>query len=166
MVPFLAPPSASPRVSSGLLALRLVAGLAFMFHGYGKIQAPFSWMGPDATVPAFLQALAALSEFGGGLAWMLGLLTPLASFGLACTMAFATYTHAVLKGDPFVATGPGGGSFEPALVYLSAAVLFLLAGPGRYSLDQVLFGARRERLQLRKPALPTDLPLHGGPHRI
>lgn len=152
MVLFLAPPPSSPRVSAGLLVLRLVAGLAFMFHGYGKIQAPFSWMGPDASVPAFLQGLAALSEFGGGLAWMLGLLTPLASFGLACTMAFATWTHAVVMGDPFVAGASGGGAFEPAFVYFCIAILFLLAGPGRYSLDQALFSFRPER-QVRRPGV-------------
>ena len=62
---------------TALLLLRIVAGVAFMLHGWGKIQHPFSWMGPD--MPGFLQALAALSEFGGGAAWALGLLTPLAS---------------------------------------------------------------------------------------
>jgi len=45
------PPSLSARVSAGLLVLRLVVGLAFMFHGYGKIQNPFGWMGPDASIP-------------------------------------------------------------------------------------------------------------------
>jgi putative oxidoreductase len=83
----------SNRVSTGLLILRLVAGLAFMFHGYGKIQNPFGWMGPEAKVPGALQALAAMSEFGGGLAWMLGLLTPLASFGLAFGVESASHSH-------------------------------------------------------------------------
>src|SRR5688500_1887660 len=106
-------PRLSSRASAGLLLLRLVVGLAFMFHGWGKIQHPFDWMGPDAPVPGIFQGLAALSEFGGGLAWMLGLLTPLASFGLLCTMAVAVYTHAVVKGDPFVSTG-AGGAYEPA----------------------------------------------------
>lgn len=89
MIRLLKAPRLSARASAGLLALRLAAGLAFMYHGYGKIQNPFGWMGPDAGIPGVFQALAALSEFGGGLAWMLGLLTPLASFGLACTMAVA-----------------------------------------------------------------------------
>ena len=80
------PAPLSARASAGLLAVRVVAGLAFMLHGWGKIQHPFSWMGPDSGTPAFFQGLAALSEFGGGLAWILGLLTPLASFGIACTM--------------------------------------------------------------------------------
>jgi len=128
--------------STGLLLLRVVAGLAFIFHGYDKIRNPFAWMGPDADVPGVLQALAAVSEFGGGIAWIVGLLVPLASFGLACTMAVAVWTHAKLMGDPFVASQAGGGSYELAAVYLAVAVLLLLAGPGRFSLDQMLFGGR------------------------
>ncbi len=137
LMDFLKPPRMSSHASTGLLILRFVAGLAFMFHGYGKIQQPFSWMGPDAAIPGFLQALAALSEFGGGLAWILGLLTPLASFGLLCTMAVALRMHAFVRHDPFVSQG--GPSFEPAAGYLAIALLFLLAGPGRYSLDRVIF---------------------------
>ena len=64
---FFTPELHSSRASLGLLALRLLAGIALMHHGWGKIQHPFGWMGPDAGTPAFLQALAALSEFGGGL---------------------------------------------------------------------------------------------------
>ena len=133
-----APKPLAAGVSAGLLLLRIVAGLAFMFHGYGKIQNPFGWMGANANIPGVFQALAAIAEFGGGLAWMLGFLTPLASFGLACTMIVATYMHAVVRGDPFVPKGPGA-SYELALVYLSIAVLFLLAGPGRFSLDSLIF---------------------------
>jgi len=127
------------RVSAGLLILRIVAGLAFMHHGYGKIQHPTAWMGPNGNVPAVLQALAAISEFGGGLAWILGLLTPLASFGIGCSMTVAVWTHAVMLHDPFVSP-TGGRSFEPALGYLCVAILLLLSGPGRFALDQILFG--------------------------
>lgn len=133
-------PKQSCLPSAGLLALRLVCGVAFMFHGWGKIQHPFSWMGPDSKMPGFLLFLAALSEFGGGLAWILGLLTPLASLGLAFTMAVAVYFHAAVFGDPFVATGPGKGSYEPALVYLAVSIALMLAGPGKLSLDAKLFG--------------------------
>lgn len=139
MVRLFQPLRLSARVSAGLLVLRLVAGLAFVIHGYGKIQNPLGWMGPNAGFPGFLQALAAVSEFGGGLAWMLGLLTPLASFGLACTMTVAIWMHAAVLHDPFVAL-QGGRSWELAGVYLCVAVLLLLAGPGRFSLDRVAFG--------------------------
>ncbi|HET9452259.1 MAG TPA: DoxX family protein [Aggregicoccus sp.] len=126
------------RASLGLLALRVFAGVALMFHGWGKIQKPFGWMGPEAPVPALLQALAALSEFGGGLALILGLLTPLAMLGVLSTMGVALYTH-ISRGDPFV----GRPSWELAGVYFTVAVCMLLAGPGRYSLDAKLFGRRR-----------------------
>ena len=129
------PPLPPLAASIGLLALRLVAGLAFIHHGWGKIQNPFGWAGEDSTIPGFLLALAALSEFGGGIAWILGLLTPLASFGLLCTMSYATWFH-VSSGDPFVGMGR---SYEPALVYAMVALLFLLAGPGRLSLDALIF---------------------------
>lgn len=128
--------------SVGLLAVRLVVGLAFILHGWPKLTGeagPFGWMGEGAPFPGPVQGLAVLSEVGGGLAWMLGLLTPLASLGLLITMAVATLTHAS-KGDPFV--GMGGPSFEPALVYLTIALLLLLAGPGRFSLDRLIFGRR------------------------
>lgn len=130
------PPLLSCRASLGLLPLRCVAGLAMMFHGWGKIQAPFGWMGPDAATHGLLQALAAVSEFGGGLAWILGLLTPITSLGIGCTMVVATWSHAVTQGQAFVGRG---GSYELPLVYLMVSILFLLAGPGRFSLDRALF---------------------------
>jgi putative oxidoreductase len=128
----------TPRASLGLLALRLLAGVALMFHGWGKIQSPFSWMGPDSGTPGILQALAALSEFGGGLALVLGLLTPLAMLGVLCTMGYAAFTH-IRRGDPFV----GRPSWETAALFFVIALCVLLAGPGRYSLDAQLFGRRR-----------------------
>lgn len=136
------PPAQSVRASVGLLVLRLFCGYAFMVHGWGKIQKPFSWMGPDAGYPGVLQALAALSEFGGGLAWMLGLLTPLASFGLACTMAVAAYMHMFVMKQGLIATGPGG-SAEPAAAYFCVAVALMLAGPGRFSADAFVFRERK-----------------------
>jgi len=132
------PEFASGPTALGLLVLRVVSGTAFMLHGWKKIQDPFHWMGPESTMPALLQALAALSEFGGGLCWILGLLTPLASLGILSTMTVAVSKH-VLHGDPFVGRPP---AFELALVYLSVALLFLLRGPGVLSLDARLFRRR------------------------
>lgn len=124
-----------------LLVIRVVGGGAFMLHGWGKIQTPFTWMGPDSFAPGIFQALAALSEFGGGLAWILGLLTPLASLGVASTMAVATWFHAIKRGDPFVSKG-GEASYELAAIYLCIALVFIALGPGRFSLDRALFGRR------------------------
>jgi putative oxidoreductase len=133
------PPVATGRTAVGLLVLRVVVGLAFMFHGWGKIQNPLHWMGADSGVPSILQAMAAISEFVGGFAWIIGALTPLFSFGILCTMAVATFKHAVERGDPFVGKG---ASYELALVFFCVALLLLLAGPGRWSIDAWLFRRR------------------------
>jgi putative oxidoreductase len=151
MINLFRPTAQSAGASTGLLVLRFVAGLAFVFHGWGKIQNPTGWMGPNANIPGVFQALAAVSEFVGGLAWMLGVLMPLASFGLACTMAVAAYMHAFILKDPFVAAGPGKGSYELAAVYLCIAVLFLLAGPGRFSVDQLLFREKASGAAMQEP---------------
>lgn len=134
-------PSYSKQVDAALLLVRLVVGVAFMFHGWGKIQNPMSWAGPDSAIPGILLALAALSEFGGGLALILGLLTRLAALGIACTMVGAVHMHLVVMGDPFVAMG-GGRSYELAAVFLVIAVLFVAAGPGALSLDRKIFGGK------------------------
>jgi putative oxidoreductase len=134
-------PDHSTFADLALLFLRVVAGLAFMLHGWGKIQNPFGWMGPDSFAPGIFQALAALAEFGGGLAWILGLLTPLASLGIASTMAVAFSLHAVVRSDPFVSM-TGGPSSELAAVYFTIALLLIALGPGRVSLDRMLFGPR------------------------
>ncbi len=135
---YLKAPHLPPPADGALLLIRLVAGLAFVCHGWGKIQNPFGWMGPDAFAPGLFQSLAALSEFGGGLAWILGLLTPIASLGIGCTMAVAVCMHAFLRGDPFVSAG--GASYELAAVYLCLSILLIAAGPGRFSLDANIFG--------------------------
>jgi putative oxidoreductase len=124
-----------------LLLIRVVCGYAFILHGWGKIQDPFHWMGPEAPVPAFLQGLAALAEFGGGIAWILGLVTPLSSLGIIITMLVAAAMHRFAMGDPFV-NMTGGRSYEPAVMFLLVAILLFVAGPGRYSLDRKLFGTR------------------------
>lgn len=126
-----------------LLLLRLTCGLAFMLHGWGKIQHPLKWMGPDGFAPPFFQALAAFSEFGGGLAWILGLLTPLASLGIVSTMSTAVWFHAISRGDPFV-SNTGEPAFELAAVYLSVALALISIGPGRFSLDRAIFGKKGE----------------------
>ncbi len=126
--------------AAALLIVRVVMGVAFILHGWPKIQNPTGWMnamgGQD--VPSFLQALAALAEFGGGIALILGLLTPLAALGIVCQMLAALFLVHFPMGHPFVATG--GPSYELPLVYLALAVLLLIVGPGRWSLDALLIG--------------------------
>lgn len=127
-----------PIGSVGLLLLRLVMGVAFMHHGWPKIQNPLGWMGPEAHVPAILQTLAALAEFAGGMGLIVGLLTRLASLGIATNMVVALGLVHLPHGDPFVSR-TGSRSYELAAIYLACAIVFFLLGPGRFSLDAILF---------------------------
>jgi putative oxidoreductase len=128
--------------SFAILLVRIVVGVAFVFHGWGKIQNPFGWMPEGSGVPGVFQFLAALSEFGGGIGLLVGFLTPLWALGLAFTMAVATYMHMIVMKDPFV-NMTGGSSYEPALGYFVVSLLLFAIGPGRYSVDAKVFGERR-----------------------
>jgi putative oxidoreductase len=128
------------RIGIALLMMRVVAGAAMIIHGLPKIQNPMGWQnaaGFANPAPGFLQALAAVAEVCGGAAWILGLLTPVASLGLFCTMVGAILFHAGNK-DPWISAG--GKSWELAGLYLVVSLLLLIAGAGRYSLDYVILG--------------------------
>ena len=76
-----------------------------MQHGWGKIQHATSWMGPTSPIPGWAQACAAVGEFGGGLGLILGLLTPLAAFGIASTMVGAFFI--ALRDAPWITNEKG-----------------------------------------------------------
>jgi putative oxidoreductase len=132
----------------GLLFLRLIAGSAMCLHGVSKIQNPFGWMGESASVPGILQALAALSEFGGGLALVFGFLTPLACLGIMSTMVVAALAHLTNEATPTYFVMPKGApksadSYESAAMFFAVALGLFLTGPGVLSLDRLLFGRRK-----------------------
>jgi putative oxidoreductase len=141
------------RGAAGLLIVRLVFGLGIMLHGWQKIQSPggpMGWMNPPpaasdakesdkkpaskAPVPGIFQGLATMAEFSGGLGIIVGLLTPIAAFGLVCNMLVAVFMVHVASGHAFVG-GHGQPSSESAAGYLAVALLLLLTGPGELSLD-------------------------------
>ena len=61
--------------------------MAFVLHGWGKVT-NISGFAVEQGVPVVLGAAAAYVQFIGGLL-LLGLLTPLAAFGIGVTMAVA-----------------------------------------------------------------------------
>jgi len=67
-------------------------------------------------------------------------LTPVATFFLAITMFVAIAKFHLPHGDPFVSPNPGGESWELAAGYLGAVLAVQLLGPGRLSLDYLIFG--------------------------
>ncbi len=122
-----------------LLVLRVVVGLLIASHGAMKLFGAFGgpglhgtsgWLHSAGFRPARLWALVASgAEFGGGLLFALGLLSPLGSVGIAAAMLTAiTKIH-----WPKVWATEGG--FEYPLVMLAVALAVGIAGPGAFSLD-------------------------------
>lgn len=126
------------RAGTALLILRAFIGIAFLFHGYGKI-ADLAGFAAEFDIPLRLASAAAYTQFVCGLLMIVGLLTPPAALALATTMAVATF-ELISRGEPFVS--PHGHSWEAASLYLVAASAVALLGPGRLSLDAILFGRK------------------------
>ncbi|TGE24553.1 DoxX family protein [Hymenobacter aquaticus] len=128
----------------GLLLLRVGIGVMFTIHGYPKLMGgPAMWtqvggvmkmVGLDFA-PAAWGLVAALAEAVGGQLLALGLFFRVACAFLLGTMLMATLMH-VLSGDDFNAYSH---ALESTFLFLG----LLFVGPGKYSLDQTLFPARR-----------------------
>jgi len=132
-----------------LLVLRLVIGSLFIGHGLQKISTRFGGHGWSGTIgmmeqlglrPArFWAMVSAASELGGGVLFVLGLLTPIAAAVLAGSMLMAI---ALVHGPRGLWNSRGG--YEYNLVLLTVSVFLGLAGAGAYALDAGWFVAHHE----------------------
>jgi putative oxidoreductase len=123
------------RVGAALLLLRLIVGLAFIFHGWPKIRNVAGFAGA-LKLPVWLAAVAAYTEVIGGILLILGLLTVVAAALIGIEMLVALFMVHFPVHHPFV--NPTGQSFETPAFYLFTMLAFLLAGPGAYSVDAVM----------------------------
>jgi putative oxidoreductase len=128
----------SGRMGIALLILRVVVGAAFVLHGLPKVS-DASAFAAGLGVPTWLGVVAAWTEVIGGATLALGLLTPLTALFLVAQMIGALAIVHLPQGHPFVSPKPGAPNFELAAVYLAVSAMFLLVGPGGYSLDHLLF---------------------------
>ena len=79
-------------------------------------------------------------ELLGGAAVAIGLLSPLAALGLFAVSAVAAWTTMVdkLPKHPIDATDSFASVlYQPEVLYMTMAIVVVLAGPGSYSLDGV-----------------------------
>jgi len=146
----------------GVFLLRAVAGTALVWHGTGKFLSAggwTNWMGSEAVYPSWAQAIAAVAETAGGAGIAVGLLTRFAAIGVLAIMGGALYMH-IGRGDPFVSLE--GASWEYAGVLFATGFLCLLHGGGRFSLDAMFRGSRREPapaiLDQPEPPRPKPVP--------
>ncbi|GAA4805328.1 DoxX family protein [Tomitella cavernea] len=133
--------------SIGLLLARVGIGAVFLAHGLQKLNtwghagtaAAFDTMG--APLPDVSAYLATWVEILGGAALIAGLLVPLAGILLAVDMIGAILVAHIGNG-----IWVGDGGFELALALGAGALGLAVAGPGRISVDALLFSRARGRL--------------------
>ncbi|BCW38338.1 oxidoreductase [Arthrobacter sp. StoSoilA2] len=135
--------------TTALTVLRVIAGFLFAAHGWQKFneftiagtQASFAQMGvPGASAVA---PVVATLELVGGIALILGLLTRVFAALLAIDMLGALFlVHA--PAGVFVANG----GYELVLLFAGAALALALAGAGKISADNALFGRSASKLRV------------------
>ncbi len=133
------------RQALGLTLIRVIVGIVFLVHGsqklfiYGHagVAGAMSQMG--IPLPALSAYLIMFTEFFGGLALLLGLLSRLAALPIAFSMLVAIL-QVHLKNGFFNPTG-----YEYPLTLLVASVGLAVAGGGAFALDNVVFKSVAQR---------------------
>ncbi|HEY5454394.1 MAG TPA: DoxX family protein [Acidothermaceae bacterium] len=141
--------SAGRAVDVALLAVRIAVAWVFIYYGAAKLFGAFPGPGPHGIHQTalymshaahlrpggFFAVVAGLTEFGGGIAMALGLLTRLAGLALFGDMVMAMITVTWATGINS-ATSPPGYQLNLALAVLALAGA--LVGAGRFSADAVI----------------------------
>jgi putative oxidoreductase len=135
--------------SLGLLILRVFLGGMMMAHGAQKVFGAFEGPGLKAFTettrklnlePAeILGPVGAYSEFLGGLSILFGFLTPAGALAVINTMAVAIWKVHAKNG--FWSTKRG---YEFNGLIIAASASLLLTGPGKVSVDGVIFGSTKD----------------------
>jgi putative oxidoreductase len=128
--------------------LRLTAGAIFLPHGWTKVfgqggVAAFAADLPSYHIPVFLGYVAAYAELIGGLLLIAGLIARIDAFLLACTMfvaAFIILLPDALHDSPTFFSVMKAIELPLSLLAITLALVF--TGPGRVSLDHLLWRSR------------------------
>jgi putative oxidoreductase len=109
-----------------------------MFGGFG-FDATKGFLTGTIGLPTVIAFLTILSESAGALGLILGLLSRLAAFGIFSVMMGAVLTVHSHVGFFMNWDGKGGGEgFEYHLLALGLAVIVMIAGGGKASIDQAI----------------------------
>ena len=119
----------------GLLLFRLAIGGFMLTHGWAKLSnfetMKLTFADPLGVGSALSLSMIIFAEFGCSLLIILGLFTRLAVLPLMFGMIIAAFV--IHGGDPFSVK-------ELSVLYLAVYVVLFFTGPGKYSLDRLLFG--------------------------
>jgi len=118
------------------LILRLAVGTLFIVHGYPKLTVAQrtqggAWM-KSMGMPAAMVPFGGVVEFFGGLALILGILTPIVAVLSALWMLSTTWFSMSKLKKKYV------GGYEIDITLLLAALALALLGSGIYSIDHLL----------------------------
>ena len=129
------------KADAALLIVRLAVGIAFIIHGaelaFGAFGGPgLQGFSGFSHLPLPVAALIAYGEFLGGLGVLFGVLSRIASVGLALIMLGAIFIVHLKNG--FDVTK---GGFEYAFVQFLLCAALVVAGPGAYTALRLLRGS-------------------------
>lgn len=134
----------------GLLVLRVFTGVLLIHHGYEKLanieNFAAAFVRPlHLPFPITLSYLAAFSEIVGSWLLITGLLTRLGALAIAGTISVAIYHAIAINGFNIYL-------LELLGLYFAAAAIVITAGPGRFSLDELIIRqlAPKARAQAEK----------------
>ena len=130
---------------TALLILRLLLGIVFFPHGMQKV---FGWFGGNGFsasmegftvkmgIPALFAFLAIMAESAGALGLIVGFLTRIAAFGIACNMVVAVAMIHYKNGFFMNWFGKQSGEgFEYHILVVAIALAIMIKGGGRLSID-------------------------------
>ena len=132
------------------LPLRIMFGIAFIYHGFGKLfnaegHQQFEGMLTQIGVPApsIMSYLVGVVEFFGGLMLIAGVFVGVVSMFLIVVMLVAAFTVHLPNGFNFIhitgmtAAGPTFGmpGYEVNLIYIAGLLSLIFIGAGALSFD-------------------------------
>ena len=130
----------------GLAILRIVLGIAMALHGWSKLSGGvggvagfFGSLGIPA--PELMAWVVTIVELVGGILLVVGFLTQIAGILILLDMLGVILFAFLLQGQPFINEN-GWISWEKEAVFGAAALCLALAGPGAWSIDDVVADSR------------------------
>ena len=132
------------------LVLRVMLGIVMFPHGAQKLLGWFGGFGFAGTmgffteqmhIPAVLAFLVILAESIGAVGLVVGFLSRVAAFGVACVMVGAIWLVHWPNGFFMNWSGKQAGEgFEYHLLVIAISLALMISGSGKWSVDRIIAG--------------------------